>query len=312
MDQIQAMKIFIRIAELESFSRAAEDLNLPRATVSTTLKQLEQRLGVRLFLRTTRQVKITDEGAIYYQRCLQLLAAVEETDSLFAHHKNQPAGTVRIDMPHSLARVMVIPALQAFYRRYPQITLIVSANDNAINLLDQGVDCVLRAWPSEDENLQSRHLADMKQITCASPDYLARFGVPETRSDLTGHQAVGYFFAHHRAESHLEFFTDGRIEKVPLASTLTVSGADAYVAAAKAGFGLIQASELAIAQELQQGELVEVLHQHLPPPMPLYIMYPPGRFLAPRIRVLLDWLIELFSTPEAFAQVGRVNGKIVY
>ena len=109
MDQIQAMKIFIRIAELESFSRAAEDLNVPRATVSTTLKRLEQRLGVRLFLRTTRQVKITDEGKIYYQRCLQLISALEESDALFAHHKNQPAGIVRIDMPHSLARVMVIP-----------------------------------------------------------------------------------------------------------------------------------------------------------------------------------------------------------
>lgn len=163
MDQIQAMKIFIRIAELESFSRAAEDLDLPRATVSTTLKRLEQRLGVRLFLRTTRQVKITDEGKIYYQRCLQLLSALEEADTLFAHHKNQPAGTVRIDMPHSLARVMVIPALQAFYEHYPHITLSVSANDNSVNLLDQGVDCVIRAWPSEDENLQSRHLANLEQ-----------------------------------------------------------------------------------------------------------------------------------------------------
>jgi DNA-binding transcriptional LysR family regulator len=312
MDHIQAMKIFIRIAELESFSRAAEDLNLPRATVSTTLKGLEQRLGVRLFLRTTRQVKITDEGKIYYQRCLQLLAALEETDSLFAHHKNQPAGTVRIDMPHSLARVMVIPALPDFYQQYPQITLSISANDNAINLLDQGADCVLRAWPSEDENLQSRHLADLRQITCASPDYLAKFGTPRTPQDLAGHQAVGYFFAHQRTESHLEFVTNGKVEKRALTRTLTVSGADAYVAAAKAGFGLIQASELAMEQELAQGSLVEVLHQHLPPPMPLYLMYPPGRFLAPRIRVLLDWLIRLFSGPVPPHAQDSVNGKIVY
>ncbi len=311
MDQILAMKIFIRIAELESFSRAAEDLNLPRATVSTTLKRLEQKLGVRLFLRTTRQVKITDEGKIYYQRCLQLISALEESDALFAHHKNQPTGIVRIDMPHSLARVMVIPALPAFYQRYPQITLSVSANDNAINLLDQGVDCVVRAWPSEDDNLQSRHLVDLKQITCASPEYLAKFGIPETPEDLAGHQAVGYFFAHQRADSHLDFMTDGKVEKRQLPSKLTVSGADAYVAAAKAGFGLIQASELAMAQELEKGELVEVLHQHLPPPMPLYIMYPPGRFLAPRIRVLLDWLITLFSSPVQPDNQKAIPGKIV-
>lgn len=295
MDQIQAMKIFIRIAELESFSRAAEDLDIPRATVSTTLKRLEQRLGVRLFLRTTRQVKITDEGKIYYQRCLHLLAALEETDTLFAHHKNQPAGIVRIDMPHSLARERVIPALSAFYQQYPQINLILSANDNAINLLDQGVDCVLRAWPSEDDNLQSRHLTDLVQLTCASPAYLALRGTPQTLADLQSHQAVGYFFAHQRAETHLEFRVGGNTEKIMLPATLTVSGADAYVAAAKAGFGLIQASKLAIAQELAQGTLIEVLPEYPPPPMPLYIMYPPGRFLAPRIRALLDWLISLFS-----------------
>ena len=295
MDQIQAMKIFIRIAELESFSRAAEDLDIPRATVSTTLKRLEQRLGVRLFLRTTRQVKITDEGKIYYQRCLHLLAALEETDTLFAHHKNQPAGIVRIDMPHSLARERVIPALRAFYQQYPQINLILSANDNAINLLDQGVDCVLRAWPSEDDNLQSRHLTDLVQLTCASPAYLALRGTPQTLVDLQSHQAVGYFFAHQRAETHLEFRVGGNTEKIMLPATLTVSGADAYVAAAKAGFGLIQASKLAIAQELAQGTLIEVLPEYPPPPMPLYIMDPPGRFLAPRIRALLDWLISLFS-----------------
>ena len=295
MDQIQAMKIFIRIAELESFSRAAEDLDIPRATVSTTLKRLEQRLGVRLFLRTTRQVKITDEGKIYYQRCLHLLAALEETDTLFAHHKNQPSGIVRIDMPHSLARERVIPALRAFYQQYPQINLILSANDNAINLLDQGVDCVLRAWPSEDDNLQSRHLTDLVQLTCASPAYLALRGTPQTLVDLQSHQAVGYFFAHQRAETHLEFRVGGNTEKIMLPATLTVSGADAYVAAAKAGFGLIQASKLAIAQELAQGTLIEVLPEYPPPPMPLYIMDPPGRFLAPRIRALLDWLISLFS-----------------
>lgn len=311
MDQVQAMKIFVRIAELESFSRAAEDLDLPRATVSTTLKRLEQRLGVRLFLRTTRQVKITEEGKIYYQRCLHLLAALEETDALFAHHQIQPSGTVRIDMPHSVARERVIPSLKEFYQRYPQINLILSANDNAINLLDQGVDCVVRAWPSEDDNLQSRHLTDLVQITCASAAYLTQFGTPLTLADLSTHHAVGYFFAHQQAETHLEFVAGGGTEKIYLSSALTVSGADAYVAAGKAGFGLIQVSKLAVEQELALGTLIEVLPDVLPPPMPLYIMYPPGRFLAPRIRVLLDWLITLFSAQNCAAEQKGLNGKIV-
>ena len=299
MDQIQAMRIFIRIKELGSFSRAAEDLALPRATVSTTLKNLEQRLGVRLFLRTTRQVKITEEGEIYYQRCLQLLAAFDEADNLFAHHKLQPVGNVRIDMPHSIAREIVLPALPEFSARYAHINLTVSANDNAVDLLHQGVDCVIRAWPTENENLQSRPIAMLAQTTCASPEYLARTGTPQQLTDLQQHQAVAYFFAHQPPESHLEFMANQKVQRVTLPHGLTVSGADAYIAAAKAGYGLIQTSRRVVSQALQSGELVEVLPQLIPPPMPLYIMYPPGRFLAPRVRVLLDWLIELFARQSA-------------
>lgn len=295
MDQIQAMRIFVRITELGSFSRAAEDLALPRATVSTTLKSLEQRLGVRLFLRTTRQVKITEEGEQYYQRCLQLLAAFDEAHNLFAHHQATPEGHVRIDMPHSMAREIVLPALQEFTSRYPQIRLTVSANDNAVDLLHQGVDCVIRAWPTENENLQSRPIAMLEQATCASKDYLQRFGVPTTLSDLKRHQAVAYFFAHQRPESQVEFVINKKTQQIAMDHTLVVSGADAYIAAAKAGFGLIQTSRRVVAGDLARGELFEVMTDFTPPPMPLYIMYPPGRFLAPRVRVLLDWLIELFS-----------------
>lgn len=295
MDQIQAMRIFVRITELGSFTRAAEDLELPRATVSTTLKNLEQRLGVRLFLRTTRQVKITEEGELYYQRCLQLLAAFDETHSLFAHQQLQPEGHVRIDMPHSIAREIVLPALQQFTARYPQIHLTVSANDNTVDMLGEGVDCVIRAWPSESENLQSRPIAMLEQTTCASPAYLQRFGVPKTVADLKQHRAVGYFFAHQRPESQLEFVGNRKTQRVAMEHDLVVSGADAYIAAARAGFGLIQTSRRVVAADIARGELVEILTDLSPPPMPLYIMYPPGRFLAPRVRVLLDWIIDLFS-----------------
>lgn len=295
MDHIQTMRVFIRIAELGSFSRAAEDLDLPRATVSTALKNLEQRLGVRLFLRTTRQVKITEEGERYYQLCLQLLAAFDEADNLFIDKKKPPAGHVRIDMPHSIAREIVLPALPEFTAQYPQINLTVSANDNAIDLLHQGVDCVIRAWPSESENLQSRPIAMLEQATCASKSYLDLRGVPQTLADLKQHQAVAYFFAQQRPESQLEFMVNQRPETIYMDSILAVGGADAYIAAAKAGYGLIQGSRRVVAQDLAQGTLVEVLHTLPPPPMPLYIMYPPGRFLAPRVRVLLDWLIALFA-----------------
>ncbi|ATM97293.1 LysR family regulatory protein [Yersinia frederiksenii] len=295
MDQIQAMRIFVRIVELGNFSRAAEKLQLPRATVSHTLKRLEHRLGVRLFVRTTRQVNITAEGSLYYQRCLQLLSAFEEANSLFSHQRLQPEGKVRIDMPHSLARNVVIPALSDFYQRYPHITLILGANDTTIDLLREGVDCVLRAWLPHDEQLTARNIGQQPQITCASPAYLAKYGIPTSLDDLTGHQAVGYFSQLNSRDYPLEFVSQGKIESRILPSILSVSGADAYIAAGVAGLGLIQAPTPGIHRQLTQGELIEVLPDMPPPTMPLFIMFPPGRFLAPRVRVLIDWLIELFA-----------------
>lgn len=295
MDQVQAMRIFTRIVELGSFSRAAERLQLPRATVSNVLKRLEQRLGVRLLVRTTRQVQVTAEGTLYYQRCLHLLDALEEADTLFSHHKLQPTGKVRIDMPHSLAREIVIPALDEFYQRYPEIEIALGANDTHVDLLREGVDCVLRAWETADDTLVARRIAQLPQLTCASPDYLKAFGTPQSIDELQHHQAVGYFSLVNNRNYPLEFCRDGRLELRELPSRLSVSGADAYTSACRAGLGLIQAARYTLSPWLQSGELVEVLADTPPPPMPIYIMYPPGRFLAPRVRVLIDWLITLFE-----------------
>ncbi|MGL6019635.1 MAG: LysR family transcriptional regulator [Gibbsiella quercinecans] len=298
MDQIQAMRIFIRIVELESFSRAAEQLQIPRATASNTLKRLEQQLGVRLLIRTTRHVQVTAEGTRYYQCCLQLLDALEEANTLFHSHKQQPAGKVRIDMPHSMAREIVIPALEDFYQRYPAITLAIGANDTHVDLLREGVDCVLRAWHTEDENLVGRRIAQFPQITCASPAYLRKHGVPASLDDLQHHQTVGYFSLISNRNYPLEFCRGGKVELRELPAVLSVSGADAYVSGALAGMGLIQAKRSSLAASLQTGELVEVLADTPPPPMPVYIMYPPGRFLAPRVRVLIDWLVALFAEQQ--------------
>lgn len=295
MDQIQTMRVFVRIVEAESFSRAAEKLALPRATVSQALKRLELRLGVRLLQRTTRQVQVTDEGRLYYQRCMQLLAELEETDALFSQQRQQPSGRVRIDMPHTLARRMVIPALPAFYQRYPHITLALSANDSPINVLREGVDCVLRAWQMEDDSLVAKALTSLPQATCASADYCAAHGVPETLDALAGHRMVGYFSLHKSQNYPLEFMHNGEVERRMLPTCIEVNGADAYVAAGRAGMGIIQAPRYGLAELLTSGELVEILPQLPPPDMPLYVMYPPGRFLAPRIRVVIDWLEELFA-----------------
>lgn len=314
MDQIQAMRIFTRIVELGSFSRAAERLQLPRATVSNALKRLEQRLGVRLLLRTTRQVQVTSEGTLYYQRCVQLLGALEEADTLFSHQKLQPSGKVRIDMPHSLAREIVIPALGDFYQRYPDLTLALGANDTHVDLLREGVDCVLRAWETEDDSLVARRIAMLPQLTCASPAYLAAFGVPQSIDQLQHHLAVGYFSLASNRDYPLEFCRNGKVELRELPAKLSVSGADAYTSGCRAGMGLIQAAHYSLAPWLQKGELIEVLAETPPPPMPIYVMYPPGRFLAPRVRVLIDWLIWLFERyqspkTDVFPANARKQGK---
>lgn len=215
MDQVQAMRVFVRIVEAESFSRAAEKLGLPRATVSQTLKRLELRLGVRLLQRTTRQVQVTDEGMLYYQRCVQLLAEIEETDALFSRQRQQPSGRVRIDMPHSLARQVVIPSLPEFYRRYPQISLVLSANDSAINVMREGVDCVLRAWQVDDDSLVARSLPSLPQVTCASAAYCAEFGVPDTLEALTSTVWWAIFRCAHRIATRWSSCSRGKSLPAP-------------------------------------------------------------------------------------------------
>ncbi len=297
MDSIQAMRTFVRIVELGNFSRAAEKLNLPRATVSNTIKWLESRLGVRLLLRTTRQVQVTTEGQTYYQRCVHLLTEIDETETLFSRQRLQPSGAVRVDMPHSLAREIVIPALAQFYQRYPDITVSLSANDAAIDVMRAGVDCVLRAWQVEDDSLVARHLPSLPQLTCASRDYLARHGIPLTLDDLASHQAVGYFSLRSERAYPMEFMVQEQCVPRMLPGKLTVSGADAYIAGGRAGFGLIQVPRYGVQPWLASGELVEVLPQTPPPDMPLFVMYPAGHFLAPRVSVFIAWLQERFQRP---------------
>ncbi len=244
MDQVQAMRIFTRIVELGSFSRAAERLQLPRATVSNALKRLEQRLGVRLLIRTTRQVQVTSEGSLYYQRCVQLLGALEEADTLFSHHKLQPSGKVRIDMPHSLARQIVIPALDDFYRRYPDITRRwAPTTPTSI--------CCAKAWTAccapGNRRRQSGGTAHRPAAAdhLRFPAYLQACGTPLDIDSLASHRAVGYFSWPATAITR---WNSAAAAKWNCANSprLSVSGADA-IAGARAGMGLIQAARYSLA-----------------------------------------------------------------
>lgn len=295
MDHLVAMRLFVRIVELKSFSRAAEQLELPRGSATQIIKQLEARLGVKLLLRTTRQVRTTVDGELYYTRCSAILAEIDEVEAAFSQAARQPEGRIRINMSSSLCRHVLIPALPGFCTRYPDIVLDISVQDKQIDLISEAVDCVLRIGELRDSALVARPLARLEQITCASPAYLARHGMPDSLAALSGHRVVDYISASSGRSIPLEFDVDGRIEYRSLPASLAVNNGDAYVAACEADFGIIQLPTYHVRDRLKTGVLVEILPQHRPPPLPLHVLYPQNRHLSQRVRVFVDWLAEMFA-----------------
>ncbi|MGF6108587.1 LysR family transcriptional regulator [Pseudomonas frederiksbergensis] len=297
MDRLNAMRVFTRIVESGGFAKAADSLQMPRASVTILIKQLEAHLGVQLLQRTTRHISLTLDGAAYYPRCVRLLADLEETEAVFSAARHNPKGLLRVDMPAGIGRLIVIPALPQFTARYPQIELEISLNDRTVDLIREGVDCVLRGGSPLDESLVARPLVMLDQVTCASPDYLQRHGVPRSPSDLQGHQMVEYFSATTGARFGLEFVVEGQVQQVNLPRQVSVNSADGYMAACEAGYGLVQAPYYHVARQLDEGRLCEVLRDAPPPGMPLTALYPPHRQLSRRVRVFVDWLVELCAQP---------------
>ena len=297
MDRFNAMRVFTRIVELRGFAKAADSLQLPRASVTVLIKQLEAHLGVQLLQRTTRQVSPTLDGAAYYQRCVQLLSDLEETEAVFSASRQSPRGTLSVDMPSGIGRLIVIPALPDFTARYPQIELEIGLNDRPVDLIREGVDCVLRGGLALDESLVARPLAMMDQLTLASPCYLQRRGVPTSFEDLANHQMVEYVSSASGKRFGLEFEVGGEWQTVNLPKGLAVNSSDGYFAACEAGFGLIQAPHYHAMRQLAEGTLVQVLPDVAEPKMALTALYPPHRQLSQRVRVFVDWLVQLCARP---------------
>lgn len=289
MDRFQEMQIFVRIVERRSFTQAAEDLLIPRATATNAIKRLENRLGTRLLERTTRAVAPTQDGEAYYQRCVRLLADLDEAEGAF--RGAEPAGLLRVNLQPTLARYFVFPALPEFLARHPRIQLHVGEGDRLVDLVREGVDCVLRAGHLHDSSMVARRAADLPQVTVASPAYLERFGMPQGLADLASHQAVHYVSTATGRPYPLEFMTPEGLQLANPPSVVSVTGADAYTAAAQAGLGLVQVPRYRIAAELADGQLVEVLPALPPPTMPVSVLYPRQRQLSARVRVFADWLV---------------------
>ncbi|MDW5317385.1 LysR family transcriptional regulator [Rhizobium sp. PL01] len=296
MDRFEAMRVFSRVVERRSFTLAAEDTGLPRSTVTDAVKQLEARLGVRLLQRTTRHVSPTLDGEAYYRRCLTILSDIEDAEGAFAGAK--PKGLLRVDVHGKLARHFVLPGLPAFLAQYPDIQMYMSEGDRLVDLIREGIDCVLRVGDLQDSDMIARRLALLEEVTCASPDYIDRFGLPQNIDDLSGHQMIGFWSTAIGGLLPLEFTVDGAIRNISLPSVVSVNGADTLAAAARLGLGIMQAPRYSLEEDLKNGTLIAILPDNPPTRTPVSLLYPRSRQLSPRVRVFIDWLSREFVTRQ--------------
>jgi len=292
MDRLDAMRIFSRVAERKSFTLASEDLGLPRSTVTDAVKQIETRLGVRLLQRTTRHVSSTLDGEAYYQRCVSILADIEDAEGAFAGVT--PKGLLRVDVHGTLARHFVLPNMPAFLKKYPGIELYMTEGDRFVDLVREGIDCVLRVGEPQGGDMVGRRVAMLDEVTCASSAYIEQYGMPSHVDDLEGHVMVGFRSSATGTLISLEFQVEGKVIYKQLPTIITVNAAESFIATARQGLGLIQVPHYHAQRELDEGSLVEILPAHPPTPTPVSLFYPRNRQLSPRVRVFIDWLVTVF------------------
>lgn len=293
MDRLHSLQLFTRIVEGGSFAGAADALGMARSTASEAMKRLEADLGTRLLARTTRHVAPTPEGEEFYHRARAILGEVEDAFDTF--RDSAPRGPLRIDAPGILTRSFLVPHLPEFLSRYPDITLQFGQTDRLVDLVREGVDCALRAGEPQDSGLIRRHLCALPEITCASPDYLARHGTPRNIDDLEGHRVVGFLSSRTGQAMPLEFVRNGAVETRTLPATVTADNSDTVAALAMMGLGLVQAPGYRFREALAQGTLVEVLADTPPVPLSINALYPQNRQVPRRLRVFLDWVGEIFA-----------------
>lgn len=293
MDKIHAMQLFIRVAELESFSRAADTLGLPKGSVSRQIQALENHLGCRLLHRTTRRVLLTQDGMVYFERAKDLLSNLDELDGMFQNDPSSISGRLRVDMPVAVARNVVIPRLPDFLQHYPGIELELSSSDRLVDVIREGFDCVVRVGTLKDSGLIVRPLGKLTIINCASPAYLARFGYPESLEDLSSHALVHYAVNLGVRPQGFEVARDNGTQWMKTGGVLTVNSTETYHAACLAGLGIIQVPRVGVRDALRDGTLVEILPQYRAEPMPVSLIYPHRRNLSRRVHVLMEWLTEV-------------------
>lgn len=299
MNRIEAMQIYVGVAELASFTQTANAMGLPKASISTAVQQLEGELGTRLLHRTTRRVQMTQDGQMFYERCKDLLADFEELQNLFRNSDAVLQGRLRVDMPSGVARDVVLPRLPEFLNAHPALNVELSSTDRRVDLIREGFDCVLRVGALGDANLIARPLGYYRMANCASPAYVAQFGLPAHPEDLARHRLIHYATNLGVRDTGFEYQDHpagggaARVVYLPMAGTLTVNNSDAYYGACLAGIGIIQVPEVCVRGAFERGELVELLPDFRAAPMPVSLVYANRRHQPRRVQVFMNWLEEI-------------------
>ncbi len=287
------MQIYVRVAELASFTQTADTMGLPKSSISAAVQQLESELGTRLLHRTTRRVQMTQDGQVFYERCKDLLADFEELQSLFRNDQAALQGRLRVDMPIKVATEVVLPRLPEFLQSHPALDIELSSTDRRVDLIREGFDCVLRVGELDNSNHIARPLGCYRMVNCASPGYVSRFGFPRHPDELAGHRLIHYVSTLGARDSGFEYLDPDNassVKYIAMEGALTVNNSDAYLGACLAGLGIIQVPEYGVRAALDSGQLVELMSQYRAAPMPVSLIYANRRHQPRRVRVFMDWL----------------------
>lgn len=306
MNRIAAMQIYVSVAELASFTGAANAMGLPKANISSAVQQLENELGTRLLHRTTRRVQMTQDGQVFYERCKDLLADFEELQNLFRSGDAALQGRLRVDMPSAVARDLVLPRLPDFLQAHPALSVELSSTDRRVDVVREGFDCVLRVGALGDSSLIARPLGRYRMINCASPAYLATHGAAQRPADLGAHRLIHYVMNLGARDVGFEYLdpNTAALVHVPMPGALTVNNSDAYHAACLAGLGIIQVPEVGVRAALERGELVELMADYRAAPMPVSLVYANRRHQPRRVQVFMNWL-DAIMRPRLLADGGE-------
>ncbi|VWC55098.1 LysR family transcriptional regulator [Burkholderia aenigmatica] len=304
---IRAMRIFTRIVEMNSFTRAAQALGISRATATRTVQELETALGMPLLVRTTRALRATPEGDAYYRRCVRITADVDELEASIRGAALHPSGPLRVELPAAVADAIVLPALGGFHARHPDLVLSLGVSGRVADRVGDVIDCSVRLGELPDSSLVARRLGMLERVTCASPAYLDRHGAPRTLDDLAVHRAVNASSIPGQRTAELDFLVDGAVRKVRLDGIVSVDDEHAYLACGAHGLGLIQPPRVAAQPLIDAGQLREVLSRWPPAALPVSAVYVKRPHVSPGVRAFVDWIAERFEA-AAREQAGLVTG----